>query len=248
MASIPLGGRIWIQPNRFEDRWVPGWLLEKIDGLNRKVRTTFGGQILMVPRNQIATWGNKRIRAMWHWNVASAAMIPSQDEVEKWLRQIEERFGISIPNKLWTTETGDVTPLEAFYPPVIIPRPKKALGGSSDHVTPSWREMALIGDGLWLTYLRIILVGRGLCNGKVELWIWKSQMTTRESLARVGIELQLRSFLPMINDIRDLGEVAEAFLGWVYTFGGHEAFLKLAAQYLAVLEKSTQDPSHKSAS
>ena len=161
------------------------------------------------------------------------AILSTQSQFRFWLEELRKGLGVWLPFPTYFDKQKQVSMITSLLPRTII---QVAFGEKS--IKPSLREMALVGDGLWTTSLRIILVNQGFRNGEVSKRIGESHMESREYLGEVGKKLNLQSYLPLVLEIPDPGlhpgELAEAFLGWVFTYAGKKACLSLAKKYLEV--------------
>lgn len=156
--------------------------------------------------------------------LTAMAEATSPSRFESWLKELEEGLGIFVP---FPTDPEQRIATVAG----LLPRSMLQLAGTN--TLPSWREMALIGDGLWRTYLRFALVKKGYQNGQIAKKT--SGMESRKFLMKKGRKLNLQSYLPFVLDDRlHAGELAEAFLGWTFAYIGVEASFALAEKYLSI--------------
>ena len=192
-------------------------------------------QAIAVKCCYITHWKNKRVRAVQQVRNApetsgQRAEI-SKTHVLAWLERIKNRLDITVPDEKLCDE-GTILAVAG----TLLPR--GALVGCQKTHYPAWKEMALIGDGLWTVYLRIMYIKKGYSNGETPILVHRSGFVTRQSLSRVAHELDLVSLLPIpISHTIVSGELAEAFLGWAYMFAGEQASALLAKKYLEILQR-----------
>lgn len=228
---MKVGDRVWIQLDPKKDRWRPGVLLAKLSN-QRAVRLDGTTQELTLPHNRVSCWKNRRVQGLATKIVSIKPGIALEKFVgqhfAEWVGIVTSTLLFSVPADSYATKQQCLAMTASLFSPGVIPGMESA---------PSYKEMAQIGDALWRTFLRVVLVRRGYRNGKVEQTIQESGWITRKELGLVAEYLNLATLVPPVAAENVVaGELAETWLGWAYTFGGENAYLKLAEQYLSIME------------
>lgn len=236
---IEEGSKVWVRIDPKKDEWTPGRIKQVLG--NQRVCVLETQEEVTVPFDRVSRWGNQRIRTLELVDgIFIQNLVESRSFFERWLGQIEVKLEVSIPRRRYSTKERRLSMIAGLLPRDVIPERSLLIElGILGVGMPSWLEMALIGDGLWTSYLRIILINKGYRNGKTAARIQSAGMETRRRLQKVGDKLELRSLLPFVREKLHSGELVEAFLGWTYTFVGEKASRQLAEKFLAAMGKNT---------